>query len=97
VEEGRWAARSAAFAPARHTAYPELRRRKAERLSAAPMRLGLAQGEVWAAVSERAAAFEVHSPTRAQSDLFEARARDLTALGDAFPLQPGQSGAVLAL
>jgi hypothetical protein len=27
VEEGRWSARSAAFTAARHTAYPELRRR----------------------------------------------------------------------
>src|SRR3954449_8027516 len=31
VEEGRWSARSENFAAARHAAYPELRRRKAER------------------------------------------------------------------
>jgi hypothetical protein len=42
VEEGRWSARSTFFDAAKHTAYPELRRRKAERLSADPLALGLA-------------------------------------------------------
>ena len=49
VEEGRWSARSAHFAPSAHTAYPELRRRKAVQLSAAPFERGLAQHAVWAA------------------------------------------------
>jgi hypothetical protein len=46
VEEGRWSARSAAFAAAKHTAYPALRRRKAELLSADPLAPGLAQSAV---------------------------------------------------
>src|SRR5437764_8627775 len=41
VEEGRWSRRSEFFAAAPHTAYPELRRRKAERLTAAPLEPGL--------------------------------------------------------
>src|SRR5205823_4419322 len=47
VEEGRWSARSAAFSSARHAAYPELRRQKAEQLSAAPFDRGAAQSAVW--------------------------------------------------
>jgi hypothetical protein len=97
VEQGRWHARSAFFGAARHAAYPELRRRKAERLSAAPMERGVAQSEVWDALSEKAGRLGVHSPTGAQADVFDARERDLGALREAFPLQPGQSGALLAL
>ena len=97
VEEGRWSARSAAFAPAPHAAYPELRRRKAERLSAAPLELGVAQADVWQAVAERAARLDVPSPTGAQADVFRAREDELATLREAFPLQPGQAGAVLAL
>jgi hypothetical protein len=97
VEEGRWSSRGAAFAPARHAAYPELRRRKAERLSAAPLALGAAQGEVWQAVADKSARHAVRSETGAQADIFAAREDALAALRDAFPLQPGQSGALLAL
>ena len=42
VEQGRWHARSASFDAARHAAYPDLRRRKAERLSAEPLARGAA-------------------------------------------------------
>jgi hypothetical protein len=97
VEEGRWSERSKTFAAGRHAAHPDLRRRKAERLSAAPLSLGVAQGEVWHAVAEASARHGVHSPTGAQADVFRAREDDLGALRSAFPLQPGQSGAVLAL
>jgi ARG and Rhodanese-Phosphatase-superfamily-associated Protein domain len=97
VEEGRWHARSFSFGAARHAAYPELRRRKAERLSTAPLERGAAQGEVWQALAEKAGRLGVHSPTGAQADVFAARERDLGSLRGAFPLQPGQSGALLAL
>lgn len=97
VEEGRWHARSSSFSAAQHAAYPELRLRKAERLSASPLDPGAAQGEVWQALSEKAGRMGVHSPTGAQADVFAARERDLGAWRDAFPLQPGQSGALLAL
>jgi hypothetical protein len=97
VEQGRWSARSAAFAPAAHAAYPELRRVKAERLSAEPMALGAAQAVVWDAVSVKAARLGAFSPTAAAADTFAAREDDLRSLRGAFPLQPGQSGALLAL
>jgi hypothetical protein len=97
VEQGRWRARSAFFGAARHAAYPELRRRKAERLSAAPLERGVAQSEVWDALSEKAARLDVHSPTGAQADVFGAHEHDLGGLRNAFPLQPGQSGAMLCL
>src|SRR5713101_8287413 len=40
VEEGRWSTRSAHFTPSKHTAYPQLRRRKAVQLSASPLERG---------------------------------------------------------
>jgi hypothetical protein len=97
VEQGRWSARSAFFGAARHTAYPELRRRKAERLSADPLSLGVAQAEVWEALAEKATRHGVRSATGAQADIFRGRDSELAALRRAFPLQPGQSGALFAL
>src|SRR4051794_37163982 len=97
VEEGRWHARSAAFAPAPQTAYPALRRVKAERLSAAPLEHGVAQAAVWNEVRAKAARLGVHSPTGAQADIYRSREDDLGELRRAFPLQPGQSGALLML
>ena len=97
VEEGRWHARSAAFSPAAHAAYPELRRRKAERLSAAPLERGIAQAAVWDEVRAKSARMQVDSATGAQADIYRSREDDLAALRRAFPLQRGQSGALLAL
>jgi hypothetical protein len=97
VEEGRWASRSAAFAPARHTAYPELRRHKARLLSAEPLARGLAQSEVWSEVRSKIDRLDAVSPTSAQADVFKSRDDELAKLRNAFPLAPGQSGAVFAL
>jgi hypothetical protein len=96
VEEGRWSARSAHFAPSAHTAYPELRRRKAVQLSAAPLERGLAQHAVWEEVAAKADRLGVHSPTGAQADIYRERPTPDDLRG-AFPLVPGQSGALLAL
>jgi hypothetical protein len=96
VEEGRWAARSAAFA-ADHTAYPELRRRKAELMSAEPLARGAAQHGVWAEVSAKVDRLQAAAPTRAQADIFTSRDDQLRALRQAFPLVAGQSGAIFAL
>ena len=95
VEQGRWSRQSAAFAAARHAANPQLRKRKAEALATQPLALGAAQREVWEAVNETASLHSVHSPTGAQADIFSARADALANLRSAFPLQPGQCGAVL--
>jgi hypothetical protein len=96
VEEGRWSARSAHFAPSAHTAYPELRRRKAVQLSAAPLERGVAQAAVWEEVAAKADRLGVQSPTRAQADIYRERPTPDDMRG-AFPLVPGQSGALLAL
>ncbi len=97
VEEGGWRARSRHFAPSAHAAYPELRRRKALRLSPAPLERGIAQGEVWHEVAAKSARMRVDSPTRAQADIFEQHGDLLAALKDSFPLAPGQAGALFAL
>ena len=97
VEQGRWHARSASFDAAGHAAYPELRRRKAEQLSAAPLTRGLAQATVWDAVAEKAGRHDVHSPTAAAADIYRDREQELAELRHMFPLTPGQSGALLAL
>ena len=89
--------RTAHFAAAPHAAHPELRRRKAQSLAAEPLALGLAQSEVWDEVRAKSARLGVHSPTGAQSDVFRSREHELRELERAFPLQPGQCGAVLAL
>ncbi len=96
VEEGRWSARSAHFAPSAQTAYPELRRRKAVQLSAAPLERGVAQHAVWEEVAAKADRLGVDSPTRAQADIYRERPTRDDVRG-AFPLVPGQSGALLAL
>jgi hypothetical protein len=97
VEQGRWSARTSAFAAARHTAYPEVRRVKAEALLAEPLAAGRGQRQVWEAVDLKARRLGTSSPTSAQSDIFAARERDLGTLRSAFPLERGQAGAVLAL
>jgi hypothetical protein len=97
VEQGRWSSRSARFGAASHAAYPELRRRKAHSLLAAPLARGLAQGEVWDSVAAKAHVHDAYSPTGAQADIFASRYDDLKSLGKAFPLQQGQAGALLAL
>jgi hypothetical protein len=97
VEQGRWIAGSASFESARHTAYPDLRRRKAEQLSAEPLTRGAAQAAVWEDVAAKAGRHGIHSPTGATADIFRGRADALAVLRRAFPLVAGQSGALLAL
>ena len=97
VEQGRWHARSASFDLAPHAAYPDLRRRKAEQLSAEPLARGLAQSAVWEEVAAKASRHHVHSPTGAAADIYSKREATLATLRRAFPLVAGQSGALLAL
>jgi len=96
VEEGRWHARGAHFSPSDHTAYPELRRRKAVQLMTKPLERGVAQHAVWDEVAAKAERLGVQSPTRAQSDIYRERPTPID-LRNAFPLVPGQSGALVAL
>jgi hypothetical protein len=89
VEQGRWSRRSAHFLAAPHISHAELRRRKAESQAAQPLARGVAQGEVWDAVRDKALRMEVHSATGASSDIHRAYERDIRALEDTFPAQPG--------
>jgi hypothetical protein len=97
VEQGRWHSVSESFAPASHAAHPELRRRKAETLRAEPLARGVSQGDVWDEVREKNIRMRVSSPTGASADAYARFEQPLLALERAFPLQPGQSGALLAL
>jgi hypothetical protein len=97
VEQGRWSRRSDRFGAATHLSHPELRRRKSVSLSVAPLARGVAQGEVWDAVADKARRLRVASPTGANADTFQSHADSLRKLEQAFPLEPGQCGAVLAL
>jgi hypothetical protein len=97
VEQGRWSRRSAFFGAAGHAASPELRHRKNLTLHAQPLARGLAQAEVWDAVHDKASRLGVHSPTGASADTFRAHGDSLAALERAFPAQPGQCGAILAI
>jgi hypothetical protein len=97
VEQGRWSRGAVDFAAAPHISHAELRRRKAETQAAQPLARGVAQSEVWDAVHEKAVRMSVHSPTGASRDLYRHHERDLRALENAFPAQPGQCGAILAI
>jgi hypothetical protein len=97
VEEGRWHAQSAAFGAAPYAAHPRLRRRKAEALQAEPLARGVAQADVWDEVAQTADRLAVASPTRANADAFRTHRPSLAQLEQAFPLEVGQCGAVLAL
>ena len=97
VEQGRWARVSRSFAPGSHVSNAHLRRRKAETQAAQPMARGIAQSEVWGQLRETATRMSVHSPTGASADLYRAHERDLRALEDRFPVEPGQCGAILGL
>jgi hypothetical protein len=66
-------------------------------LAARPLARGLAQSEVWMEIGEKQQRMSVASPTGANRDTFEAYGDRLRKLEDAFPLQPGQCGAVLAI
>jgi hypothetical protein len=97
VEQGRWSRRSETFGAAPHAANPRVRRRKAEALRAAPLARGAAQADVWDEVALTASRLDVRSATGANADAFRAHRPSLASLEGAFPLQPGQCGAVLAV
>lgn len=66
-------------------------------LAAEPLARGLAQGAVWQELKAKSARLDARSATGAHSDIFAAHRHDLDEMRSAFPLQPGQSGAVLVL
>ncbi len=62
-----------------------------------PLARGVSQGEVWDEVREKNLRMDVRSSTGASADAYRRWEEPLLELERAFPLQPGQSGAVLAL
>lgn len=97
VEQGRWSRHSRTFAASPHVAYPGLRRGKAERLLSAPAARGAAQGFVWSDIEEKLRRHGAQSATSAHADLHRGAEPWRAGVRRAFPLQPGQCGAVLAL
>lgn len=97
VEEGRWRQVSSTFGASPQAAHPELRRRKAESLRLDPLARGISQSEVWEEVREKNLRMDVHSRTGASADAYRRWQDPLVELERAFPLQPGQAGALLAL
>jgi ARG and Rhodanese-Phosphatase-superfamily-associated Protein domain len=97
VEQGRWSRATHSFGAAAHISHSHLRRRKAQSLAATPLARGVAQSEVWAEIGEKQRRLGVDSPTAANRDTFDAYAGRLREIEDAFPHQPGQCGAVLAI
>ena len=94
---GAGAAARRASRSAPHAAHPELRRRKAQSLSAEPLARGIAQAEVWDEVRGKSARMaRPLADRRAGGHLPLARGRAARAR-QAFPLVPGQCGALLAL
>jgi len=97
VEQGRWQSHAATFTAAPHASNPRLRQRKAEALHSQPLTRGVAQSDVWDEVGFTANRLAVSSSTHANADAFRAYRPALAELEQAFPLQPGQCGAALAL
>jgi hypothetical protein len=97
VERGRWRSTSPRFRAAPHAAAPDLRRRKSRGLAADPLARGAVQREVWAAVDAQHDRLRTESPTDAQAASYEQRGTDLAELGEAFPLEAGQAGAIVAI
>jgi hypothetical protein len=62
-----------------------------------PLARGVAQSVVWEEVAAKAGRHGVHSPTGAAADIYRSHDDTLSEMRGAFPLVPGQSGAVLTL
>ena len=97
VEQGRWRQLTPTFDSAPFVSNTNLRRVKAQAQAAQPLARGVAQGQVWDEVRAKQDRMQVSSPTAANRDTFEANAAQLQKLERAFPVVPGQCGAVLGL
>jgi hypothetical protein len=100
VEQGRWSARSAAFAAAPRAQYATGRAEKMASVSRSLLRTRSYesdQGEVWRGIEEMSARLEAPSQTRAMSDIFERRRDGVEAFVRDLGAQEGQVGAVFAV
>lgn len=99
VEQGRWGRRAgeATFRAAPRAASPRLRMGKAEALRQGPGRGAGAQARVWEEVRAMSRSAGSRSATGAYAGVLEALAGRVAALVEAFPVVPGQCGAVVAV
>ena len=100
VEAGRWAYdgdgdAGRVFSASARTSSPRVRRAKEEQLRMAPLSRGVAQQAVWRAVDDTHEERGSWSPTAAYSDAVRHVQPDLDSLVGAFPIRPGQCGALL--
>jgi hypothetical protein len=104
VEEQRWdgSRHAEGFAAGGRSAFPELRRRKAEamtrmaaREASAPLRAD--QGEVWAEVAMKHQRLRVDAPTSAMADAYEDRRTAIDACVEAVRRRDGQVGALATI
>jgi hypothetical protein len=99
VEQGRWGYRSRGFSPGK-MAYSSSRANKLKAVHRA-LRAKLGhradQGEVWEDVQDMICRLESPSPTRALSDVYKHREKDLAELRAAFELPPETIGIAVYL
>ena len=100
VEAGRWHPLSAEFAPSDRAHFATGRANKAASVSASLLRdrsRRSDQGEVWAAIAEKASRMEAESPTGAAAVMYEQHRPRLDEFVAAFAPVEGQVGALFAV
>jgi len=100
TERGRWSYISRAFSSSDVLMEMKMRKSKLRSVSDS-LKQGAAyssdQGAVWAEIQRLQAKAGHHSPTSAMHDVFAARAREVRAALESFPLQPGQHGLLVGI
>ncbi len=100
VEQGRWSYRGRDFKSSDSTLFASLRRQKAEAVTRSA-RAGHGhrsdQGDVWEALSARAAEHGVASPTGAMRDFYHRYDEEIAGAREALAATPGQVGAAVYL
>lgn len=100
LEHGRWSMRRGPVQSARHVHFAAGRAAKLRSVSfnlAESRSYRSDQGRVWDDISERMQAADCHSETFAEADLHAFTQGRLDPLARAFPVQPGQCGAVFGI
>ena len=100
VEQGRWRYKSDNFSSSNSALFAKARASKMSQVSASLRSTGARssnQGEIWAAVAEKASTLGHMSETMAMEDLYEKRTSDLADYAHAFRAEPRQRGAVVAI
>jgi hypothetical protein len=100
VEQGRWRYKSHNFSSSNSALFAKARASKMSQVSASLRSTGARssnQGEIWAAVAEKASTLGHMSETMAMEDLYERRTNDLADYARSFRAEPRQRGAVVAI